>query len=164
MTQPDEIFKIDIESEITGEYYPVMDALADTQTTLKAIDAINAVCGDPSKCVVANGFARKRATLEVRIGYQVAYIRHRSTPNQWHRYTVDNATAARIKAFDKDPVATKAAAAWIDGQVVVLHVPSPTVQLGYKAGKSGTNVRGGGNRNVVRSKSLRHVTPTPPIP
>lgn len=90
------------------------------------------------RCILALSARAARGIKWARIGKRIAYLVFTDDLNTAYRYEVPQGL---VKQFDNKAEAVRESSEWIKGHVITLRPCAPTLVLGYKDGKSGTNKR-----------------------
>lgn len=117
---------------------------------------VNAVPRDPEHCVIALALSSKSAKVRpVRawnVGALIVHIVFGDEPGVVYRYQISQKSMGLTRLFDTSEEEIKRNPQLVAGKVIQLNPPSPTKKIGYRRGKSGTNVRGTG---VAKSRAPR---------
>lgn len=128
--------------------FPVVDAQLGSGSVyfeLISRDAMNGVAHDHQNCMVALAGRRVLPIEDIDVGSRIVKLMFNGQ-RWWTRYVIDSSCYGLTRLFDKQSDEFKANPQLAKGRVIKLNPPTPGVQLGYRAGSSGTDVRGTGQR------------------
>lgn len=139
--------------ESLNGWWPCKDLEVETIFTLTKRDVNKSERGEPDTCMVANCIQREGKGYAEVIS-KFIYFQEDPRKRCLSKGRIDDATRAKIETFDTAEIEQGRLAEILAGTSIIVRVPSPSQRVNYKAGKSGTNVRGTG-RGVSRKKARK---------
>lgn len=127
-TQPDIARSLDL---------PIKDAKNDITFRVTAKDSERGNPSDDHACAIALALGRRADVYGISVGPCVVYVRR---GRFIERFVHSARSKQAIDKFDGNY--------WFPPGMYTLKAPPPSKSKGYRAGQSGTNVRGGGTSSV----------------